>query len=233
MYTALFGIKKYPSGNSYLVTKLVPLILGCTFVPFVRNITGPFTTAALPTRRTVIENLESLQFCHGGVCLFSQEHLAQPNCNGRRFHPKTKLKVMSETSKNITRWVCPYQILPLCLNHNVPMVLLWHIDMWSFRSCCLRCNHPPMPLQIWQPLFPNKSTEVILYLKEIICLSYIWYNLYNLLPWHPNVCRVSCNNYIFNILHLSFQWQHSLSQREVIGSSFSLVTLDVSCSAEL
>ena len=62
MYAALFGITQDPSGNPYLVTKLLPLSLGCTFVPFARNITGPFTSAALPTRRTVMENLKSLQF---------------------------------------------------------------------------------------------------------------------------------------------------------------------------
>ena len=50
------------AGDPYLVTKLLPLILGCTFVPFARNITGPFIPAALPTRRTLMENTKSLQF---------------------------------------------------------------------------------------------------------------------------------------------------------------------------
>ena len=62
MYAALFGITQDPSGNPFLVTNLLPLSLGCTFVPFARNITVPLTPAALPTWRTVIENLESLQF---------------------------------------------------------------------------------------------------------------------------------------------------------------------------
>ena len=62
MYDALFLITQYPSGNPYLVNNLFPISLGWTFVPFARNITGPFTPAALPTRSTVIENLESLQF---------------------------------------------------------------------------------------------------------------------------------------------------------------------------
>ena len=62
MYDNLFGTTKYTSGNTYLVIKLLPLRLGLTFVPFVRKITGPFAPAVLPTQRTVIENLESLQF---------------------------------------------------------------------------------------------------------------------------------------------------------------------------
>ena len=44
MSAALFGITQDPSGNPYLVTKLLPLILGCTSVPFVRTITGPLQT---------------------------------------------------------------------------------------------------------------------------------------------------------------------------------------------
>ena len=58
MYADLFGITQYPSGNTYLVTKLLHLSLGCNFVTFDINITGPFTPAALPTQRTIIENLK-------------------------------------------------------------------------------------------------------------------------------------------------------------------------------
>ena len=60
IYVNLFGIKKYPSENTYLVTNLLPLSIGCTFVPFSRNITGPNTNTAIPTQRTVIEKLDSL-----------------------------------------------------------------------------------------------------------------------------------------------------------------------------
>ena len=62
MYVALLGIKQYPSGNMYLFTKLLPLSLVFKIYPFYRDITGPFTPAALTTQRTVIENLNSLRF---------------------------------------------------------------------------------------------------------------------------------------------------------------------------
>ena len=62
MYATFFRITQDPSRNPYLVTNWIPLSLWCTFVPFARNINGPFTTAALPTRRNVIENLVSLVF---------------------------------------------------------------------------------------------------------------------------------------------------------------------------
>ena len=54
MYADFLGITQDPSGKQYLVNKLVPMSLGCTVFPFAKNITGPFTPDALPTRRTVI-----------------------------------------------------------------------------------------------------------------------------------------------------------------------------------
>ena len=69
VYAALFGITQDLSGNPFLVIKFVPLSLGCNFVSSAINITGPLTPDALPTRRTVIENLELLQFFNGGVYL--------------------------------------------------------------------------------------------------------------------------------------------------------------------
>ena len=57
IYAYLFVITQDNSGNPYIFTKLVTLSLGCTFAPFYRNITGPFTPAALPTQSTVIENI--------------------------------------------------------------------------------------------------------------------------------------------------------------------------------
>ena len=61
MYATLFGITQDPYVNTYIVPKLVTLGLGCTFVPLARNITVPFTLAALLTLRTAIENHESLK----------------------------------------------------------------------------------------------------------------------------------------------------------------------------
>ena len=87
MYAALFGITHDPSGNPYLVTKLVPMRLGYTFLPFYRNITGPFTPDTLSTQGTVTENLESLQFFHGRVYLCLQEPLGHPYYNGSSSHP--------------------------------------------------------------------------------------------------------------------------------------------------
>ena len=201
MYATFFGITQDPSGNPYLVTNLVVLILGCTFAPFTRNITWPLTPAVLPTRRTVIENLELLDFFHGGVYLCSQEPLAHLHNKGRRFI-KIQLKVMSKMSKNITRWVCPSHILPLCPNHHVPTVLLWHKNMWLVHIFCLRFNHPPMPLHIWQPLLPNKLIQVIICLEIRTCLYYVWYFLYHLLTWHTKFRHVSSKNYIVNIIYL-------------------------------
>ena len=62
MYDELFGITPNTSGYSYFITKLVPLILGCTKAPYAKNITGTFTPDALSTRKNVIKKLDSLQF---------------------------------------------------------------------------------------------------------------------------------------------------------------------------
>ena len=79
IYAAFFGITQDPSGKTYIVTKLVPLSLGCTFAPFSRNITGPFTPAALPTQMTVIENLESLQFFSCWGLYFLPRNFSSPS----------------------------------------------------------------------------------------------------------------------------------------------------------
>ena len=89
MYATLFVITQDPFGNTYLVTKLLTLRLGFTFFPFSINITLPFTPATLSTQRTVIENVDSLQFFHGRVYLCYQEPLAHPHYKGRRFHPNS------------------------------------------------------------------------------------------------------------------------------------------------
>ena len=89
MYYAFLGITQDNSGNTYLVTKLISLILGCNFIPFSRNITGPFTLAALPIRSNVTENIDKLKFCQDRVYLCSQEPLGHPNYKGSRFHPNS------------------------------------------------------------------------------------------------------------------------------------------------
>ena len=212
MYAALFRIKQYPSGNPYLVTKLLPLSLGCTIVPFARNITGSFTPAAIPIRRTVIENLKSLQFFLAGF-IFDANNIYSALITKEGGFIEIQLKIMSKTSKNIMRWVFPSQILPLRINHHVSTVLMWHKSLWSLRGYCLSLHHPPMSLHIWQPVFLNKGTQVILYLNIQVCLSYVWYNLYCLLPWHPTVFQVPFTKYIFNILYLALWWQRPISQR--------------------
>ena len=87
---------------------------------------------------------------------------------------------MIKTSKNTTRWVCPLQILPLCINHHVPTVLMWYKNLWFFCSRWMIFNHTSMPLQIWQTLLPNKAVQVIfcfyirnwLYYYDIACINY-------------------------------------------------------------
>ena len=114
------------------------------------------------------------------------------------------------------RWVCPSQTLPLCLNHHVPMVLLWHKNLQYLCSRYLRFDHPLMPPHIWQPLLPNKVVQVVLWLGVITWLSYVWYHMYHLPPWNPKVRRVPYNNYIFNILYLPLQYKFLLYQGEGI-----------------
>ena len=80
-----------------------------------------------------------------------------------------------------------------------------------------------MPLQILQPLFPNKVIQLIICLNIRIFLSYVWCDLYHLLTWYPKVCRVSCNNNILNMIYLPLREQRPTSQREFIAlcDSFS------------
>ena len=89
MYADLLGSTQDPSGNPYLFTKLVTLSIGCTTVPISRDITGPFTHAALPIQRATIENLESLQFFHGRGFLCSQQPLDHTHFKGKIFHPNS------------------------------------------------------------------------------------------------------------------------------------------------
>ena len=103
MYSALFGITQYTSGYPYLVTNLLPLRLGCTFLPFARNITVPFTPSALPIQRTVIENLESLQFFFVSGYIVTENNLELTLNTKELALIQIRLKVVSITNKNITR----------------------------------------------------------------------------------------------------------------------------------
>ena len=103
MYDDLFGITKYPYENPYLDTKLVPLSLGFTFVPFAKHITGPFRPAALPTRRTVIENNDSLQLFSWRGLFFTTKNIYLTLIEKEGGFIQIQLKVMIKTSKNITR----------------------------------------------------------------------------------------------------------------------------------
>ena len=114
------------------------------------------------------------------------------------------------------RQVCLPQILPLCLKNHVPTILLWHTNMWLFHSRCLIFNCLSIPLQVWHTLLSKYLIILVLWLNIIIRLSYIWYNLYHLLSKHPKVLRVSCKNYILNIIYPYFWRQCTLSQREGI-----------------
>ena len=67
-----------------------------------------------------------------------------------------QLKLMRKESKNVTRLVWPPHTIPFYLTHHVPMVLLWHTNMWSFWSTCLRLNHIYKPLHFWQLPIPNR-----------------------------------------------------------------------------
>ena len=61
MHTTLFGIIQDTSDIPYIVTKLLPLSLGCTKSTFTRNITKPFTPPALPIKKNSFEKLYSMQ----------------------------------------------------------------------------------------------------------------------------------------------------------------------------
>ena len=142
MYAALFGIRPNPSGNMYLVTKLVPLRLECTRLTFSRNVTRPFTSANSQYKRLLLKNLGNYNVFMVGF-FFDPNNIYLILIENVGGFIKIKLKVMIKTSKNIMRWVCTSQIIPLHINHNVPMVLLLHTNMWSFCSICLIFNQPP------------------------------------------------------------------------------------------
>ena len=53
------------------------------------------------------------------------------------------------TSKNIMIWVFLLQIIPLCLNHHVPTVLLCHKNIHLLWSIHLSLNYPSITIQFW------------------------------------------------------------------------------------
>ena len=78
MYADFFGMKQDTDGNPYQVTKLVPIIIGCTKSTFVIDTTGPVTHVALTILRTVIEKFKSLKYFYSGVFLWLEQPLAHP-----------------------------------------------------------------------------------------------------------------------------------------------------------
>ena len=145
----------------------------------------------------VVQTLIHCVFLHGvRRVIFLQQTLSRRNYKGR-FFIQIQLKLMIKTSKNIVRLVCPFQIIPLHLNHRVSTVLLWHTNLWLFWSCCLIFNHPLMPIRVWQLLLPNQVNIVILWLMVRIRLSNVQYNLYHLLPFHIEGLCLSWNDYIY------------------------------------
>ena len=88
-----------------------------------------------------------------------------PSLKRKEVSYKFNWKKWSKEVKLPLGYFVSLQILPLLLNNHLSTVLLWHTNMWLFRSRCLIFNHPPMPLHIWNPLLPNKLV------KFIICLN--------------------------------------------------------------
>ena len=123
MYAALFGITQDSYGNPYLVTKLVPLILGCTKLPLAINITVMFVPTETLIQSIVIENLQSLQFFPWYGCFFAPNNFYLTIIEKEGGFIQVQLKVMNKMSKNIKRLFFPSQILPLKLNTCVTQVL--------------------------------------------------------------------------------------------------------------
>ena len=164
---------------------------------------------------TLLKNFSDLIFVMAEF-LFSPNNLFLALIEKKVGFIQIKLKLMIKMSKNITRWVCPLHIIPLLINNFVTSVRLWHTNPWSFFSVSLRFDHYNMPLQVWKMILSVQVTMVILLWDIIIRLYYVRYNLYHLLPRHPKVWCVSCNNYILNILYLDFYWNIHFFQREGI-----------------
>ena len=119
-------------------------------------------------------------------------------------------------SRSIIVWVCLPHIIPFCLDHHVQMILLWHKNMWSFWSCFLIFNHPPILLQVLHMILLNMEIPVILWLMVIICLHNVLDSLYYLLPPRPKDFFVYWNDYISNILQLIVKHKFLLCQSGLI-----------------
>ena len=65
IYTSFFGIKQYPSGNMYQLTKLKPLSPGCNKVPLSSNTTGTCTPTAYPIEVFKLKILIHCNFFQG------------------------------------------------------------------------------------------------------------------------------------------------------------------------
>ena len=119
-------------------------------------------------------------------------------------------------SKTFTWWIWPPHILPLRLNHHVPMVLLWQKNIISFQSRRLSFNPWSTPLQVCLLLLLNQIMQVILVLRIIIYLSNVWYKLYHTLPRSPKVFCVS-----WKIIYLTyFTCSSNINVRFLRGEAF-------------
>ena len=86
IYAALFGTTHDPSCNPYIVTKLVPLSLWCTFPPLPEVSLDHSHLLYSQPEELLLKTLSHCNFFHSGVCLCAQEPLAHPHYKGSRFH---------------------------------------------------------------------------------------------------------------------------------------------------
>ena len=117
MYAAFFGISQYPFVNLYLVTKFVPLLLGCTVVSFDRNINVLFTSDVLPVQRILIETLIHCNIFHGRFYL--------PSTTGQG-----RVSEVSPSMWTLSGWMCP-------MVRYLSRLLMWgkHIRCRLYSAC--------------------------------------------------------------------------------------------------
>ena len=102
-----------------------------------------------------------------------------------------------ESMKNGTRWVSASQHIPLFLNHHVPYILLWNINMGYLLCCLLRFHHPYTSLQGMHIYLYNHIVNIIIYLYQWFCYPKIRPNLNTISPSNSNVsCIFLPNNFL-------------------------------------
>ena len=128
---------------------------------------------------------------------------------------------MIKTSKSIMRWVCLSHIIPPCLNHDVPMVLLWHTNIWLFCSRWMRFNHQPTVWYRWKiQTQPSVScTNINQFLndfvfgdsKSTVLICQEWSKVEQPRPWHiprPSALELWYSKMTQSLLPLKHQ-QHT------------------------